>query len=301
MGQRGSERLAMRVSGWSIAVNLALSAFKFFAEAAARSEAMLSDAVHSASDVLSTLVVMVGVKLAHRAPDTTHPYGHERFECVASLLLAAALALTGLGIGASALQRVLSSRTALPVPGMLALTAALVSIAVKEGMYRVTRAAAQKTGSSALMADAWHHRSDALSSVGSFAGILGARLGAPVLDPLAGLFICCLIVKAAVEVFRDAVGRMTDRACPQEEQQQIWDAVEAQPGVLGVDRVATRLFGDRVYVDVEIRADARAPLVEAHAVAQRVHDHVERGFPQVKHCMVHVNPELACTGQEEKT
>ena len=83
--------------------------------------------------------------------------------------------------------------------------------------------------------------------------------------------------------------------------QQIWDAVEAQPGVLGVDRVATRLFGDRVYVDVEIRADARAPLVEAHAVAQRVHDHVERGFPQVKHCMVHVNPELACTGQEEKT
>ena len=88
---------------------------------------------------------------------------------------------------------------------------------------------------------------------------------------------------------------------PHWEQQQIWDAVEAQPGVLGVDRVATRLFGDRVYVDVEIRADACAPLVEAHAVAQRVHDHVERGFPQVKHCMVHVNPELACTGQEEKT
>ncbi|MBC5582043.1 cation transporter [Anaerofilum sp. BX8] len=301
MEQRDSERLTMRVSGWSIAINLALSIFKFFAGAAAHSEAMMSDAAHSASDVLSTLAVMVGVKLAHRAPDATHPYGHERFECVASLLLAAALALTGLGIGASALQRVWGPQAALPVPGRLALAAALLSIAVKEGMYRVTRAAAQKNGSSALMADAWHHRSDALSSVGSFAGILGARLGAPVLDPLAGVLICGLIVKAAVEVFRDAVGRMTDRACPQEEQQKMRDAVGAQPGVLGVDRLTTRLFGDRVYVDVEIRADAYAPLAEAHAVAQRVHDRVETRFPQVKHCMVHVNPEPGRTDLEEKT
>lgn len=286
--RRGADRVCII----SIAVNLLLAAFKLFAGLWARSGAMVSDAVHSASDVLSTLVVMLGVRLGGREADRDHPYGHERFECVAALLLAVLLGAVGLGIGWAGVHKLLpGARQALSPPGALALAAAVVSVAVREAMYWYTRAAARRLGSSALMADAWHHRSDALSSVGSFAGILGARLGAPILDPIAGLVICLFILKAAVDIFRDAVSRMTDRACGGETEAALRAAVLAQPGVLGVDSLHTRLFGDRIYLDVEIRADGQQSLTQAHAVAQRVHDALETAFPQVKHCMVHVNPE----------
>lgn len=247
--KRSGERLALHVSAVSIVWNVVLSAFKLSAGIFARSGAMVSDAVHSASDVLSTVIVIVGVRLANRAPDREHPFGHERMECVAA-----------------------------------------VSIVVKEGMYWYTRSAAKRIPSSALMADAWHHRSDALSSVGSFAGILGARLGVPVLDPLASVAICLFILKAACSIFREAVGKMTDRACDGEFEGALRAAAEEQEGVLGVDQLKTRLFGDRVYVELEIRADGEESLNEAHAAAQQVHDVIEARFPAVKHCMVHVNP-----------
>ncbi|MDR2670599.1 MAG: cation diffusion facilitator family transporter, partial [Oscillospiraceae bacterium] len=204
------------------------------------------------------------------------------------------LCATGVGIGYAGVRSALagaSSGGALAAPGLLALVAAAVSILVKEGLSRYTRAAAERTGSCALKADAWHHRSDALSSVGSFAGILGARLGLPILDPVAGAVLCVFIVKAAVMIFLDAVARMTDRACDDETTARILAAVARQPGVRGVDQLRTRLFGSRVYVDVEIRADGTVPLHEAHDIAQRVHDAIEAEFPPVKHCMVHVNPD----------
>ena len=200
------------------------------------------------------------------------------------------LAVTGFGIGWAGIRNITGDSSALAVPGGLALVAAVISIVSKEAMYWYTRAVAKKIGSSALMADAWHHRSDALSSVGSFVGIFGARLGFPVLDPVASVVICVFILKAAFDVFRDAISKMTDRACPDEVEDQMRQAVLAQDGVLGVDRLKTRLFGDRVYVEVEISADAQAPLVQAHEVATRVHDAMEDQFPVVKHCMVHVNP-----------
>ena len=143
---------------------------------------------------MTTLVVMAGVKLAGRASDKEHPYGHERLECVAAIILAVILGLTGLGIGWAGVEKVRAGAAALAVPGGLALAAAVVSIVVKEAMYWYTRAAAKKTGSGALMADAWHHRSDALSSVGSFIGIGGARMGLPILDPIASVVICALDV-----------------------------------------------------------------------------------------------------------
>ena len=175
-------------------------------------------------------------------------------------------------------------------PGALALAAAVVSIVVKEAMFWYTRAAARRIDSSALMAEAWHHRSDALSSVGSFAGILGARLGWPVLDPIASVVICLFILKAAWDILTDALERMTDHACDPKLAEEMESSVLSQPGVLGVDALNTRLFGDRIYVDVEIRANGELTLNETHATAQAVHDALEAGFPQVKHCMVHVNP-----------
>ena len=282
--------LAMRVSAVTILGNFILTVFKLAAGIAAHSGAMISDAVHSASDVLSTFVVIAGVKLSGKKSDREHPYGHERLECVAAIILSVMLAVTGAGIGWAGVQIVLGDSAELVIPGRLALAAAVVSIVSKEAMYWYTRNAAKKLDSSALMADAWHHRSDALSSVGSFAGILGARLGVPVLDPAAGVVICLFILKAAADIFKDAISKMIDTSCPEKVEEEMRDVVLKQEGVLGVDRLQTRLFGDRIYVEIDIAADAGATLTVAHGVAEGVHDAVEETFPKVKHCMVHVNP-----------
>ena len=291
MEKSGYEHLAKQVSVVSIVGNTALTIFKLLAGILAHSGAMVSDAVHSASDVLSTIIVLVGVKLSCKAADTEHPYGHDRFECVASIILAGILFFTGAEIGITALQNIFSGNTAaLAVPGLLALIAAVVSIAVKEWMFWYTRAAAKKLDSVALRASAWHHRSDALSSVGSFAGILGARLGAPVLDSVASVAICVCIIKVSIDIFRDAVSRTVDRACSPEANKKISAAVAAQEGVEGVDLLRTRQFGAGIYVDVEIEARGSLTLDESHAIAERVHHAVEAAEPTVRHCMVHVNP-----------
>ncbi len=284
------EKTATRVSLVSVAGNTALALFKLLAGVLAHSGAMISDAVHSASDVLSSFIVIIGVRLSVREADREHPYGHERFECVAAIVLAAVLAVTGLLIGYRAVESIGSEASAPTVPGLLALVAAAVSIAVKEAMYWYTRAYGRKLHSPALMANAWHHRSDALSSVGALVGIAGARLGLPVMEPIASLVICLFILKAAWDIFRDATGKMVDRACDAETEARLADCVSREPQVLGVDRLQTREFGSRIYVDLEIRVDGTLPLVEAHAIAERVHDRIERDFPSVKHIMVHVNP-----------
>ena len=289
MDPKQHEKIAVNVSTVTIVINLALAGFKFLAGFLAHSGAMVSDAVHSASDVLATFIVILGVKLAGRDADRDHPYGHERLECVAALILGVILAATGIGIGLSGIRKITGGE-ALVVPGALALIAAIVSIVVKEAMFWYTWLAAKKIDSSALKAEAWHHRSGALSSVGSFAGILGARLGFPALDPVASVVICLFILKAAWDIMADALGKMTDHACPPAMVQEMADSILSQPGVLGLDTLNTRLFGDRVYVDVEIQADGDLPLKVTHATAQAVHDTLEQTFPQVKHCMVHVNP-----------
>lgn len=290
MEQKTEQSLAIRVSVISIVVNVVLTVLKFIAGILGHSGAMISDAVHSASDVLSTFVVIAGVKISHRASDKEHPYGHERMECLASILLACLLLATGLKIGWDGIQKISAGASALAVPGGFALIAAIVSIAVKEWMYWFTRAAAKKINSGALMADAWHHRSDALSSVGSFVGIGGAMLGLPVLDPIASVVICLFICKAAYDIFKDATDKVVDHACDSQTEATIHDIVAAQEGVLAVDSVRTRQFGNKIYVDVEIAADGMQTLEAAHRIAQQVHDALEGADLQIKHCMVHVNP-----------
>lgn len=295
MGISDTEKVAMRVSKVTIVANFVLAAFKLLAGVVAHSGAMISDAVHSASDVFSTIVVIIGIKIAGKESDKEHPYGHERMECVAAVVLATALAMTGLGIGGSAVRAIASgSYDEAAVPGFLALIAAVISIAVKEAMFWYTRSAAAKIDSSALMADAWHHRSDALSSVGALIGIAGARMGYPVLDTVASLVICVFIEKAAYEIFMDAIDKMVDKACDDETQDQIRTCVLAQEGVLGVDLLQTRVFGNKIYVDLEIRADGNKRLRETHDIAERVHDRIEQNFPKIKHIMVHVNPAEDC-------
>lgn len=283
--------LAMRVSVISVIVNLVLSAFKLLAGIFANSGAMISDAVHSASDVFSTFIVMIGVTISGKKADKEHPYGHERMECVAAIVLAVILFATGLGIGWSGIQKIFFMNSdSLEVPGMLALIAALVSIVTKEWMYWFTKFTADKIRSDALRADAWHHRSDALSSIGALIGIGGARLGFPVLDPIASVVICLFILKAAINVFRDAVDKMVDKSCDEKTMEEMRQVICKQDGVLGISSLQTRMFGSRIYVDAEIEADGSLTLVQAHDIAEEVHQSTEDSFQDVKHCMVHVNP-----------
>ncbi len=285
------EKTAVRVSVISIIVNIMLSLFKLVAGIVANSGAMISDAVHSASDVISTIIVIIGVKLSRRASDKEHPYGHERMECVAAVVLAVILAGTGLAIGYSAVSKIIKGNYEdLAVPGILAMVAAIVSIVAKEIMYWYTRNNAKKINSGALMADAWHHRSDALSSIGALIGIAGARLGYAILDPVASLVICIFILKAAYDIFKDAMDKMVDKSCSDEEEARIKEMVLAVDGVLGIDLLQTRVFGNKIYVDLEIDADGDKTLRETHEIAETVHNIVETSFPDVKHIMVHVNP-----------
>ena len=285
------EKVAMKVSKVSIIANLALTILKLAAGVIAHSGAMISDAIHSASDVFSTIVVIIGIKISGKASDKDHPYGHERMECVAALVLATILAATGLGIGYTAVEKIAGGNYAnLVVPGMMALVAAILSIVVKEGMYQYTRVYARKIDSGALMADAWHHRSDALSSVGALVGIAGARMGFPILDPVASVVICFFIEKAAYEIFMDAVDKMVDKACDEEVEAELTECALSQEGVQGVDLLHTRVFGNKIYVDIEIRVDGEMRLRDAHGIAEHVHDAIEKNFSKVKHIMVHVNP-----------
>ena len=211
------QKVANRVSMVSIVGNIALALGKLLAGIIAHSNAMISDAVHSASDVFSTIVVIIGIRLASKESDKNHPYGHERLECVAAIVLAMVLFITGLGIGMEALKNILSGNyNELQIPGMLALIAAIVSIVSKEAMFWYTKINARRIDSSALMADAWHHRSDAFSSVGALIGIAGARLGFPIMDSIASLVIFVFIIKAAYDIFRDAVDKMVDHSCDDE-------------------------------------------------------------------------------------
>ncbi len=285
------KQITFRISIISVAVNMVLAFLKLFAGIWGKSGAMISDAIHSASDIFSTIVVMIGVTLSTKESDADHPYGHERIECVASIILAVLLFATGVGIGLDGLTEIFSGDyTNLEIPTMLPLAVAIISIFTKEWMYWYTRAGAKKINSGALMADAWHHRSDSLSSVGALIGIIGARMGYPICDAIACVVICIFIIKAAFDIFRDAMNKMVDKSCDEETTQKLETVICVVEGVSRLDSLQTRLFGAKIYVDVEIAMDGNASLYEAHGVAEEVHNQIEKTFPEVKHCMVHVNP-----------
>ena len=288
------QKIANKVSIVTIIENIILSVAKLVVGVVAHSNAMISDAIHSASDVFSTIVVIIGIKLASKEPDKEHPYGHERLECVTAIILAMILFVTGLGIGGTAITNIFASDyDQLSTPGVLALIAAIVSILVKEGMFWYTRYYAKKIDSDALMADAWHHRSDAFSSIGALIGIAGARLGFPIMDSIASLVIFLFIAKAAFDIFKDAMDKMVDHSCDEETEKLIYECVLRNENVIEIDLLKTRIFGNKIYVDVEIQADASRTLLEAHHIAETVHNDIEQNFPKVKHIMVHVNPHIS--------
>lgn len=285
------EKEAVRVSNVSIIGNVILSLLKLFAGVVANSAAMVSDAIHSASDVFSSIVVIIGVKLSAKDSDEEHPYGHERMESVAAVVLSVVLAITGLFIGHAAIEKLTSGvYEELKMPGVLAAMAAIISIVCKEAMYWYTRHYAKMFDSGALMADAWHHRSDALSSIGSLIGIVGARVGYKWLDPLASLVICIFILKAALDIFMDAMKKMVDHSCSKEVSDAITECAKKHPDALGIAGIQTREFGNKIYVDLEVFADGNISLKRSNEIAEQIHDSIESEFSKVKHIAVAMKP-----------
>lgn len=282
---------AIKTSIISLVANFLLTGFKLAAGFVAHSSSMISDAIHSASDVISTIIIMIGIKIAGKDEDKEHPYGHERLECIASILLSVVLALIGLKIGYDGVLGLINKTyETVEAPGTLALIAALVSIVVKEAMYHYTIHVAKRIESSALKADAWHHRSDALSSIGALIGIGASKLGFAPGDAIASIIICGFIIKAAVEIFIEAVNGMVDKSLSSSDIQAFEATVMSIDGVKKIDSLKTRAFGNRQYIDIEIAVDGDMTLKEAHEIAEAVHDKLEHDFPKVKHVMVHENP-----------
>lgn len=301
----GGQRLKIikKVGLCTIAVNVLLAVGKLVAGFVGSSTAMISDAVHSFSDVFSTVIVMIGARLAGNKADKDHNYGHEKFESVATIMLAMILFATAAALFYAGVKSVLAASSAdasFTPPTAIALGAAIVSIVVKGAMYVYTIFYARKIASQALKADAWHHLSDALSSVGSFVGILGAMLGAYVLDGVATLVISLLICKVSVDIALQVVHQLTDHAAPEETVAMIEKLIEGDKRVLRLDDLKTRISGSVIYVDAEIAVDSALNIVQAHAIAQDVHDGIERELGQVKHVNVHVNPYFP-DGKDDET
>ena len=275
--------------------NVLLAAFKLFAGIIGHSAAMTSDAVHSLSDVFATLIAFIGRKISEKPADKEHPYGHERFECIASIVLGIILIVTGVKIGIGCLESIMN-KTYLTAaePGIIALIAAIVSIVTKEAMFWYTLYQAKRIKSSAFRADAWHHRSDALSSVGALIGIGAARMGYPVMDAVAGLIISVVILVVAAKIIAEAVNNMLDRSADpkmEEEMKKAIDEYAFDHGIkLTIDSLITRKFGEKIYVDLEIGVDGNMMLKDAHEIAESIHDLLENDFDDVKHVMVHLNP-----------
>ena len=286
-----TKKIIMRVSVVTMIANFSLMALKLLAGIFGHSSALISDAVNSASDVICTVIVIIGVTISSKPIDDDHPYGHERLECVVSILLSVLLFGTGLAIGYMGVEKLIDgSYMQTEKPNALAIAAVAVTIAVKETLYWYTIKKAKSIDSVSLKASAWDHRVDVFSSLGVLVGIIGGMCGYPILDIIASLVICLLIARAAVNIFREASGKMVDKSCDRNFNDKIRRTLLSVKGVLRVDDIKTRVFGNRIYVDIEIGCYQNLPLITAHRIAQEAHDAVENLDERIKHCMVHVNP-----------
>ena len=285
-------KLAYHISMKGMGINILLFAVKGMAGLLIQSVSLLSDAVHSLTDVFSTVVVLIGIKITAKPADQGHPYGHEKIECMIAFFLGLMLFGIGGAIGWESVVRLQNLRPASAFSALnaLAAAAAILSIALKEWMYRFTIRCAYQIHSLSMAADAWHHRSAAISSVGSLAGVAGIALGAPLLDVMACLAISAMIFKAAYDICSDAWKRIIDASADGQLVKAIESSILENEDVLSLDVIKTRQFGAKVYVDIEVTLDHTMSFEHSHQVAHSLHDTVEAAFSDIKHCTVHVNP-----------
>lgn len=289
------EKEIARVTLVGSVVNLLLVCLKFVAGVAGHSAAMISDAIHSMSDFVTDIVVLIFVRISGRPEDKDHDYGHGKYETVATLFIGLALAAAAIGIVVSGGTKLAAwiQGEALPAPGKLALWAALISIVAKEALYQYTRIKGEKLNSPSLRANAWHHRSDAWSSIGAAIGIGGAILLGDrwtVLDPLASIVVGAMLVKVAWDLLGPSFGELTDQSLPEKTEKEMLDIIQSVDGVSDPHKLRTRRIGNRLAAEVHIRLDGSLTLAEAHEkateVERRFHDH----FGPESHIIVHMEP-----------
>lgn len=288
MEQEARYQLGRRVSWYTILGNILLTAVKAVAGVISKSSALMADAVHSASDIISTLVVLYSLRIAKAPPDAEHPYGHGRAESIAAKVLSIILIGVGVGMVGSAIDKLRTGQYA--IPGNLALWAILLSIVGKEAMFRYTLVVGNKIRSNALVADAWHHRSDAFSSIAAFFGVMGARLGFPVLDPLAGGFVAIFIIKMGIGLFRSTVDELMDAQVDEELRDKILWYSEKVSGVEHVDDIRLRRYGSHYHVDLKLSVDRGLTVREGHDIASVVRQILIQSLAPVSDVLVHVDP-----------
>ena len=288
-------RSGMKVTLTGMVVNVLLIFLKFAGGIFGSSKAMIADAVHSVSDFITDFGVLVGLRFISKPADSKHPYGHGRLETAISLFMGLFIIITGIGILKNASYSIiLSWRGIFPkMPGIIALVTGIISIICKEGLYRYTSSVARKTGSSTLNANAWHHRSDALSSVATVFGIGGAILLGDrwtVLDPLAAVFVSGLVIKVGVEIGWNALRELSDEALSHERQQKLHTAINTVEGVQGYHHLRTRSLGRYVTVDAHILVDPEISVRDSHTIATDTENAVRKALGNVAFVTIHVEP-----------
>ena len=277
-----------RITKNTIWINLGLALIKLLAGIMAKSSAMVADAVHSGSDILTSIAVMIGLAMGSKPADETHPYGHGRLEAVTAKIVATLLIITAVGLIYSSGRILLRNEAS--APGRLAVYAAILSIVVKEWMYRYTLRTAKQINSTAMEADAWHHRSDAFSSIGTLVGIVGARFAFPWLDPLSGIVVAILVFKVGIDVYLRSIQELIDSAPAPEIIEAIRETALTQTGVIAINDLKARLQGPSIRVDLEISVDPDSSLQDSHALAHLVEQQIIANVEAVEAVMVHVNP-----------
>ncbi|MBQ8202843.1 MAG: cation transporter [Clostridia bacterium] len=282
--------VAARVGAVGIAGNMFLSIFKAVAGLLSGSGSLISDAVHSAADVFSNIVVLIGIRLSAKKPDREHPYGHERFECVAAAVLGIILLVTGLFIGISACEQILSNDFGSEnAPKIYAVIAAAVSLVIKEFLFRFTKFYGIKYNSQALLADAYHHRADVLATLGALVGTVGAKAGMPILDSIASIGICILIIRTAVKILFEAARKMIDRSCDDETQENILNLLKTDERVFDAV-LRTRLFGNKIYAEATVFVSPDTTVMESFHLSTELSGKVNNVLPQIKEISVWVAP-----------
>ncbi len=285
---------ATRVEIIGIITNLALFVFKLIAGILGKSGAMISDAIHTASDVFADLIAILGLQMSKKEEDSSHPYGHEKIECLFTLVLGVVLLTVGISVGYSAVTGIIDylsgNAGAIAQPGIIAIVAALVSIGSKEALFQYVIQRSKKLNSPTLKATAWHHRSDSLSSIGALIGIVGARFGITILDSVASLIICIIVVKIGIEVLVASINNLIDASADKEFVKKANEICVGFPGVEELITLKTRQFGHKIYVEATIGCRNDMTLEEGHDVAENLHDKLEAELNNVKHAFIHVDP-----------
>lgn len=283
-----SVKLGAKVSWFTIIINFILFIVKFIGGIVGNSKALIADAVHTLSDIFTTALVIVGLKIANKEADECHQYGHEKFESLIVKIMSALLIFSGVIIAYKSVMGLINPT--LDTPSKLTLIIAAISIITKELMFFITIKYARLINSPAMATDAYHHHSDALSSIGVFLGIFGARLGLWYLDSIGGIVVSLIIIKLGLEYYLKAIKDLVDYRASDEIVTKISQITNSIDGVYSIAHLKTRVFGNKVYSDLHINIQGDLTILEGSQIAQNVHDEIEKQISEIKHCSVIIVP-----------